>query len=184
MTRRRPVAVLALAVSLVLVTSSGGFTTAASERTVQIASGADDSALLTVESAAPELPNGNHRDVTLLTITNRFPAAIVDVDASVRSAGHPSPPRLTGHGVQPPPTPVGIGESVAVTASVTCGANPPGSDRFTIRLAATTAGGSSVELERNVTVVCTGEPNRGESGRDRSKPDGATRSTSNPGNAD
>jgi len=181
MTRRRPVAVVALAVSLVLVTSSGGFTTAASERTVQIASGADDSALLTVESAAPELPNGNHRGVALLTITNRFPAAIVDVDASVRSTGHPSPPRLTGHGVQPPPTPVGIGESVAVTASVTCGANPSGSDRFTIRVAAVTAGGSSVELERTVTVVCKGEPNRGASGQNGSKPERGARS--NPGKA-
>lgn len=176
MNRRRPAAALALVVSLLLVTSSGGFTTAASERNVQITSGTDDSALLTVESAAPELPNGNHRDVTVLTITNRFPAAIVDVDASVRSGGHPSPPRITGHGLQPPPTPIGIGESVDVTASVTCGANPPEADRFTIRVAAATAGGSSVELERNVTITCTGEPNRGESGRDRSNPDGTARS--------
>lgn len=175
MSRREPLLVVAALVCLGLVVGSGGFSTVSAERGFSVAVADDGNAYLGVQTHAPELRNGNH-DVALVTVTNRFPTAIVDVDATIRSAKTPRPPRLTGHGLEPPSAPISVGESAAVTARVTCGANPGGTSEFAVHLTAVTATGSTVELERGITVTCTGEPNRGASGRDRRGSDDETTS--------
>lgn len=172
---------VAVLVCLALTVGTSGLSTVSAERGFSVAVADDGSAYLGVQVHSHELPNGNHKDVPLLTLTNRFPSAIVEFDASVLPTPDPKPPRITGPGVERPPTPIGVGDTAAVTASLTCAANPHGTDQFTVHVTAVTASGSTVELERTVTIDCTGEPNRGASGRDRSKPDDDTRS--NPGKA-
>lgn len=150
MTVGRTLLVAVALVCFATVVGTGAFSTADAERDVAIDVAADENAYLGVETHSPELPNGNHEDVELVTLSNHVPAGAIVVTVDVPASNGP-PPVFAG--VDESVT-IPTGESETVTTDVTCG--PERSEEVTVEIAATNRDDISVELDRTVTVACTG----------------------------
>ena len=158
--RRAAYAGVALA-ALLLVSSTGGFTSVNADRPLGIAVADDDEAFLGIETTEPTLANGRHDAVALATVTNRLPGPLTDVDVRLTGATGGQPPKLLPQGnpdVTVPAT-LDVTEDGTVTADVGCSAAGGGAHTVTWDLHLEASGdGVTVELTRPVTVTCTGEP--------------------------
>jgi len=159
MTRRVWLLGVALALLLTLQGTSG-YTAVAGDRSVQIAVAPDDQAYLGVDSEDRTLPVGHNEDVQLLTLTNNAPTRLTDVQVRIDDGTGPPPIISDRATVGPTGSSVPVGESVAVTADVTCA--PGHKEQFKLYVTATNNTFRS-ELSRTVTVHCEqppGEPDR------------------------
>lgn len=159
MSRTRRLVVLAvLALAISVVTASGGFTTMTADRGVAVSVVDEDRMLLGVEPRAPELANGRHSDVGLLTLTNQFPGNVLTTVRANVTNPDPRPPLVLPGSVRTPAA-LSVGESGAVTADVVCAGGSSGTERLVVTV---TAAGHGVRFSatRTVTVECRGAPGR------------------------
>ena len=158
--RRAATAGLAIA-ALLLVSTTGGFTSVGADRGLSVAVADDDEAYLGIETTDPTLANGRHDGVVLATVTNRLPGPLTDVDVRVTGATGGQPPKLLPQGnpdVTAPAT-LDVSEQGVVTADLACSAAGGGAHTVTWDLhIEASAEGATVELTRPVTVTCTGDP--------------------------
>ncbi|WP_225332878.1 hypothetical protein [Halomicrobium urmianum] len=168
MIRRRAALLTCVVLALAATAGTGGFASVSAERDASVVV-ADDGAMPRVDLHGQALRNGRHEDVRLATLTNTFPTTISSLEVEVRSETM-IPPKPTTSGTAEPTAPLRVGETAALTADVTCGATGR-TERFTVELSIFTRSGASVEMTREATVECTGEPNRGVSGRGSDRTD-------------
>ena len=153
MNGRIPFLVAVSLVCVVLVAGAGGFSTVDAQRDIAVTVADDENAYLGVETHAPELRNGNHRDVPLVTLTNHVLAGTMMVTVDVPASNGPPP---VVEGLDGESLSIAIGESKNVTTDVSCG--PAGAEEVTIDITATSRDGTKIELRRTVTITCTGGP--------------------------
>ncbi|MFT4958138.1 MAG: hypothetical protein ACI9EZ_001459 [Halobacteriales archaeon] len=177
MHRRTLLAVAVFALSIVIVTSTGSFTSASVERGVSVAVADDDHAFVGVEAKEPVLDNGNYT-VTLMEVSNRFNSDLEEV--SVESDAVIANAETTG----PPPVikevwtvdSQGDARTIQVKASVTC-SNAASGGTVPVHLTVST-GGVSVEMTRSAYITCTGEPHGNGSPASSSESSSANNSSS------
>lgn len=143
---------LALAALALLAPSTSSLALTSADRPIT-ASVADEKPFLDIGIEPIFLNNGNHKDVTLFTVTNRLeaPATI-----TVRPlSGHRGPPPIVRDvtGINW----LGVGETGAVTADIACGNASDRVDQVELRIIATTET-SYISVVRDVKITCTGEP--------------------------
>jgi hypothetical protein len=173
MNRLRYLSLALVLVAAALATGTGAFTSVNGDRAMAVSVVENDEALLGISANRIELDNGVRRagtndtdgnpnaagardDVTLLTITNRFPESLSQVSVSRVGDGASGPPNILANSLSYD-TQVESGGSIAVTARVVC-SNANGNEetwRFRIEASGESA---SVETTESVTVECTGEP--------------------------
>lgn len=159
---RRTALALATLTLLVSVVSTGGFSSVSAERTVQVAVADDPRAYLSIAEPARNLSSGEQR-VTLLTLRNRFPTDLTDVEVTVTGDGAP-PAKLVVNGPNPVehPESLAVGSEGDVVVTVVCDGNG-GTDEF--RVAVDASGpGAGVELNRTVRLACPVQRSSGQSG--------------------
>lgn len=171
---RRTALLTCLVLALAATAGTGGFASVSAERDASVVV-ADDGAMPRVDVHEHALRNGRHEDVRLATLTNTFPTTVASLEVAVRSETM-IPPKPTTSGTAEPAAPLRVGETAALTADVTCGATGR-TERFTVKISVLTRSGASVEMTREATVECTGEPNRGVSGRGNDRTDDADEQT-------
>ncbi|WP_137284855.1 hypothetical protein [Halorussus salinisoli] len=156
MTPRRVSLALALLGVVVLTVSTGGFSSADTQRGFQVTVADDDDALLEVDRENESLPNGDHRNVRLLTLRNRFgDGPLVVSSVSVVGSDESQPPRVRNLSVASEDG----GATKAIVADVTCANNVNNTEVFTVRINASANDGDvSVRLSRDVRITCTGDP--------------------------
>lgn len=158
---RRWLYLVALVLALSLLVSTGGFSAVNADRSVSVSVVPDDQALLGIAQHNVELDNGRHDDVTLVTLENQFPEDLSDVQVWVHEDDDQRAPKFLSQNssVVSVSGELGVGESVPVRADVGC-SNAGGSgstEEWTVRVVAS-GGSAEVELNRTVSVTCTGEP--------------------------
>ncbi|WP_226022289.1 hypothetical protein [Halomicrobium salinisoli] len=168
---RRAALVTCVVLALAATAGTGGFASVSAERDAAVVVADDDRAMPRVDLHALELRNGRHEDVRLATLTNTFPTTITSLDVEVSSETM-IPPKPTSSGSAESAAPLRVGEATALTADVTCGATGR-TERFSVEMSVLTRSGASVEMTREATVECTGEPNKGVSGRGNDRTDDA-----------
>lgn len=176
MTGRNLLLVVATFCCIVVLIGSGGFSSVSAEGGVAVTVADDESAYLGVQTNEPRLENGNHQNVTLLTVTNQFPAA-TEATVMVTIPSSTGPPPVVQR-TQREQTTLGAGESTTVTADVTCGGTRTAELPVDISVSATDGTGSEsihdVELQRDVAITCTGNP----PAHGKSTPDGSAETDS------
>lgn len=159
MVRRRSLVVLAAALlALTLVSGTGGFSSVAAERSVNVAVADDDRALVGIEAERVDRCGGNQ---VALTVSNRVGTDLHTVEATVLDGR--SDLRAT---VTDTPSGLGVGESGAIMIQVTP-ATPASGDAgnrdavdgtITVQLMVV-GDGVRVTLTRSVPVECPGSAN-------------------------
>jgi len=160
MTRRVSLALALVGVAL-LAAGTGGFSATTADRGVNVAVVDDENALLGVDDESVVLDNGNNSRVSLLTLENQADASPLTVtDLTVETA--PGERNLTAG---PPPKISGVSvdsESPStkrpiVADKIVC-ANSTRNEK-TLLIGLTAASDDfTVELTREVNVVCSGDP--------------------------
>lgn len=157
--RRAAYAGVAIA-ALLLVSTTGGFTSVGADRGLSIAVADDDEAFVGIDMADQTLDNGNHDEVRLAVLTNRLSSPLTDVAVQVTGTSASQSPKLVPQGnsdVVAPGT-LDVSESGEVTADIRCDAAGGGAHAETWDLRIEANGeGVTVDLPRQVTVACTGE---------------------------
>jgi hypothetical protein len=179
MSRLRYVSLALVVTAALLATGTGAFSAVDAERSTQVAVVPDSEAYLGIQSETVRLDNGVDRsadsadtpgagppnrgsggareEVALLTLTNRFPDPITDLD--VTPAEEPlgeshTPPNVVGNSLG---TERVDGNEWKVTATVVCSDANHNEEDWAFDVEA--SGDSfSVETTERVTVECTGEP--------------------------
>lgn len=144
---------LALAAVALLAPSTTSLTVTAADRPLTAIVADDDDALIGVDIEPIYLPNGNHKDVTLLVVENRIDEP---VRVTVQLLDEPKgPPPIVRHVSDIDSLQTGV--RGAITADIACGNASDSVDDVRVKITATTDGSVHI-LERSVKVVCTGEP--------------------------
>jgi hypothetical protein len=144
-------AALAALLSLAAVTGTGAFETGIADRSAAVAVASDADAYLGVATTDVSLTNSRHDGVEVLVLTNRFPDDLTHVRVEVVDGGD-GPPKLLDATA---PTALDAGASVVVGATIVCGG--AATETWPVRIVVT-GPGLRVELDRAVTVGCSGEP--------------------------
>lgn len=167
MTRRRVSLALALLAVALLAVGTGGFSSSAADRGLEIAVVDDERAFLGVDVGGDgetvRLDNGNrdNRNVTLLALENRVGDStlrVADLTVEARDADRRltsgRPPHVRDASVQPGTDPT---EKRIVAGTVVCASNQE--NRMAVEVGLTAyADGFAVELTRTVWVECSGDP--------------------------
>jgi uncharacterized membrane protein len=146
-----------LAISLLVGT--GGFSSAAADRGVDVTVVDDDSAFLGITLESPVLDNGRHDETQLASVQNRFGVPLTDLEVTV-DGDDPQSPKLLPQSTPDVDVPDSIapGESGTIEADIQCsnaGGDGPTED-WQLHISAT-SDVATVDLTRTVTVECTGE---------------------------
>jgi hypothetical protein len=152
MTRLRRVAVVLAALAVVGTTiPTGGLSSASAERSVSVDVVPDDEAFLgidkhdqTVYGSSDDQNSQFEEQVTLLTVTNRFPSDLTTVSATVTGS------LIESESVETPDR-LDIGAHGSVTATVDCDGD--GQTAVTVDIVASNSV-VTVELTRHVTIEC------------------------------
>lgn len=153
MNARKRLALSALVVaSVLLVSSTGGFSAMSADRGVEVSVANDPHAFLALKDRANVLTfdNGRHDDVQLMEIENNLGQeldlriTIQDETAVPNHLYTTAPKELDRHEKQP------------VTVDIQCG-NGENQEQWTVDIVAS-GEGVRIELSRMVTVICTGDP--------------------------
>jgi len=167
MTRLRRLAVVLAALAVVGTTvPTGGVTSVSAERGVSVDVVPDEEAFLGVTKHNQTVDPGLNGDqgnstfrsqVTLLTVTNRFPSDLT-VEVSVDDAGAP-PPKVKSLEEDDRSFELPTGHADHVKANVVCGGGggPTESDVFAVEIVASSPG-VTVELTRQVRIGCEAPP--------------------------
>lgn len=173
MNRLRYLSLALVLVAAALATGTGAFTSVNGDRAMAVSVVENDEALLGISSNRIELDNGAHGngnagsagnsnatgardDVTLLTITNRFPEQLSQVSVSRVGDGAGSPPNIVARSLSYDEQ-IESGGSIAVTARVVCSHASGNEETWRFRIEAS-GESASIETTETVTVECTGEP--------------------------
>lgn len=162
MTRRRISLALAVLGVVLLTVGTGGFSSVDADRNVRIAVANDEHALLGVDERTPEPGNGRHRDpVVLFVVENQASSSQLDVTVLDVESAHVDDARGEGRPAKVPSVVARAGDTATeqeiVAKRIVCAANRANETRVTVRFRASTDG-FSVQLERDVRISCSGNP--------------------------
>lgn len=148
MTSRLRVAALILgAVAILFVVSgSGGYSTATTDRAVAVDVVSDEDAFLGIERDVVAVDNGT---VEVLTLTNQFPVEMTVTTEPVRTENESPAVAIKEDELILTP-----GETREIQPAVDCNNTTAGSNEIVIGISGT-GPGSTIELSRSVEISCT-----------------------------
>lgn len=155
MTRRGVSLALALLGVVLLTVGTGGFSSVDTDRSVRIGVADDENGFVGVEQGNQSLSNGVHEDVALLTLRNQFNGNALEVsNVELAESDDSRPPRIRNVSVASDAD----GSTKTIVADVTCASNTNNTEVVTVSVDLSgTDDEFSVQLARDVRIICTGD---------------------------